>query len=207
MSVRLDNEKRRIHAGDRADARAWSSALEEHQHVVHGFVAECARVPVSEWHRAPAPGAWSASEVALHLCAAYELGRAAVHGGPGMRMLVTPTRAWVLRSMLLPLMLASKRFPHGVPAPREVVPDADASRRLPREAAIARLERSAREAAEELQRASDQHPDVRVTHAYFGPLTARAALRLLSAHTRHHTRGLAASQRRGLQVHARADST
>jgi hypothetical protein len=27
-------------------------------------------------------------------------------------------------------------------------------------------------------------------HAYFGPLTPRAALRMLSAHTRHHARTL-----------------
>jgi hypothetical protein len=31
---------------------------------------------------------------------------------------------------------------------------------------------------------------LRVQHACFGPLTPRATLRLLSAHTRHHARAL-----------------
>ena len=36
-----------------------------------------------------------------------------------------------------------------------------------------------------------QRPAPRVAHAYFGALTPHAALRLLSAHTRHHARALA----------------
>jgi hypothetical protein len=33
----------------------------------------------------------------------------------------------------------------------------------------------------------------RVVHAYFGAIAPRRALRLLSAHTRHHARGLEAA--------------
>jgi hypothetical protein len=180
-----------------SDGRSWTTVLDEHEQAVRSFTAACARVPEREWHRAPAPGKWSPSAVALHICAAYELGRDAAHGGAGMRLRVTPRRAWVLRSVLLPLILLSRRFPRGVPAPREVAPDEAVSGRLSLEAAMARLEQSASDAAAELRRVSDQNPDVRVTHAYFGPLPPRAALRLLSAHTRHHARGLVSSRSSG----------
>jgi hypothetical protein len=162
---------------------------DEHDAAVRELVATCERIPLDRWHQAPTPGKWSPSDVVLHLCRAYELGRDAANGGPGMRLLVTPSRAWALRTILLPVILLTDRFPRGVRAPREVVPDA--SERPVPEAAMARLERAAQEAAVALRRAADGRPVPRMMHAYFGPLTPRAALRVLSAHTRHHARALA----------------
>jgi len=151
---------------------------------VGGLLAICERIPADGWHEEPAPGKWSSSDVVLHLCRAYELGRDAANGGPGMRLVVSTSRAWALRTLLLPVILLTKRFPSGVRAPEEVVPDASA-RSMP-DAALARFERVAQEAAVALRRAAVP----RVMHAYFGPLTPRAALRVLSAHTSHHARAL-----------------
>jgi hypothetical protein len=169
----------------------WDTTLDEHDVAVRELVAVCERIPPDRWLESPAPGKWSPGEVVLHLCRAYALGRDAGDGGPGMRLRVSPSRAWALRTLLLPVILATQRFPRGVRAPAEVVPDAATSERWTRDVALARLQRVAEEAAATLRRIADLRPEPRVIHAYFGPLAPRAALRVLSAHTRHHARGLA----------------
>jgi len=93
--------------------------------------------------------------------------------------------------MVLPVILATKRFPRGVAAPAEVLPDGAEARLLTKEDAAARLLSAARQAAEALSQAGAERTAPFVTHAYFGSLTPHAALRLLSAHTQHHGRGLA----------------
>lgn len=169
----------------------WQAALAEHEREVRAFAAALARVPEPRWHHPPAPGRWTAAELALHVCQAYELGRdALVAGTPGMRLVARPWQAWLGRTLLLPALLAARVFPRDAPAPAEVRPDATEARTLSPAAAAARLERAAREAAEALEAAAARRPVPRFTHAYFGPLPPRQVLRLLSAHTRHHTAGL-----------------
>jgi hypothetical protein len=174
-----------------SEERRWRAVLGEHHLAVRELIATCERISVSRWHQAPAQGKWSPSDVVLHLCRAYELGRDAADGGPGMRLLVSPSRAWVLRTVLLPVILLTDRFPRGVRAPREVVPDAATSEESMPDFALARLERAAHDAAVTLRRVAEARPVPRMMHAYFGPLTPRTALRVLSAHTRHHARALA----------------
>lgn len=174
-----------------SEERQWAAALDEHDEAVRELITICERIPAGRWHQAPAPGKWSPSDVVLHLCRAYELASDAADGGPGMRLRVSSSRAWALRTLLLPMILLTKRFPRGVRAPSEVVPDAAASARSMPDVAIARLERAAREAAVTLRRAAETRPVPRLMHAYFGHLTPRAALRVLSAHTMHHSRALA----------------
>lgn len=172
--------------------RRWAAALAEHEAVVRAFQAQCAAIAPGDWQRSPAPGKWSPAAVALHICRAYELGRNAAAGGSSMRMLVPPAVAWLARVLLLPFFLATKTFPRGARAPAEVVPDAAEARALQQSAAAARLERVSREAAAALRAAARMRPVPTARHAYFGVLTPYAAMRLLSAHTRHHARGLAA---------------
>ena len=173
------------------DERRWTAALLEHETVVRAFLAECQAVAPADWQRAPAPGKWSPAAVALHVCRAYELGRDAIAGGPGMRLLVAPAAAWFARKLLLPFLLATKRFPQGANAPREVVPDVAEARLLLQDVAAARLLRVSQQAAMALRHAADGYPAARVSHAFFGALNPHTALRVLSAHTRHHTRLLA----------------
>ena len=127
----------------------------------------------------------------MHVCRAYELGRDSAAGGPGMRLLVRPRRAWALRTLLLPVILSTGRFPRGVPAPREIVPHPIASEQLSREGLLASLALIAQQAVDGLRIAAEQRPHHRMMHAYFGALTPLVALRLLSAHTQHHARRLA----------------
>jgi hypothetical protein len=98
--------------------------------------------------------------------------------------------AWFARTVLLPRLLALKSFPRGARAPDEVVPDPHLAASLDQAAMRTRLQQAAAEASDALREAARSRPGVRITHAYFGPMRPLLALRLLSAHTRHHTEGM-----------------
>ncbi|HUQ99924.1 MAG TPA: DinB family protein, partial [Gemmatimonadaceae bacterium] len=140
------------------------------------------------------PGKWSPAQVAMHVCRAYELGSAALHGGDSMRLRVSERYAWWLRTLMMPVVLATRRFPRGAPAPREVWPEGDVTAFTP-DATRRRLEKLAPELAAGLHRSAAKPGSPRFTHAYFGMLTPYDTLRLLAAHTRHHERGLAYAAR------------
>jgi hypothetical protein len=170
--------------------RRWNAAHAEHEIVVREFLEVCGRCAPSDWHVERAPGKWSTAAVALHVCRTYEMTRDAMAGGPSMRLRVSRTYAWLLRRFLLPAMLATRRFPRGARVPREVAPDLEEAKLLTPDAAAERLKRVAHEAAVAMRRAGHGRSAPLMTHAYFGPLAPYAALRLLSAHTRHHARAL-----------------
>jgi hypothetical protein len=107
-----------------------------------------------------------------------------------MRLRVSEPYAWLLRTLMLPVIVATKRFPLGARAPREVAPDLEETKLLTPDAAAARLRRVADEAAAAFRRAGGERSAPSMTHAYFGALTPYSALRMLSAHTRHHARAL-----------------
>lgn len=172
------------------DNRRWADAADEHARAVEAFVDAMAQVPAIRWHTPRAAGKWSAAALALHVCQAYEFGRDAVRTGAAMRLKVPPPVAWISRVVVLPMLLARDRFPRGADAPPEVAPDLREAGRLGRDALAARLRGAAAAALEGLQRAARERPGLRVTHAYFGAMPPLQALRLLSAHTRHHARGL-----------------
>jgi hypothetical protein len=172
--------------------RRWDAAAADDAAAVRALLDAAAARGAAAWTRAPAPGKWSPAAVVLHVCRAYEVGRAAADGGPGMRPLAAPAAAWLARTVVLPAMLATGRFPRGVAAPEEVVPDLGDAERVTFDTAAARLTATSGAAAAALRRAAAERPRLRVAHAYFGPLAPLTALRLLSAHTRHHARGLAA---------------
>lgn len=121
----------------------------------------------------------------------YEMGRSAVLAGGtvGMRLRLSPSRAWLSRTILLPLILTFKVFPRGARAPQEVRPPLAESAGLDQTSMTARLDRAATD-LDELLRSADaaRTPPLRFVHAYFGPLSPLDTLRMLSAHTRHHTR-------------------
>lgn len=172
------------------DTWHWSAALAGHEHAVGEFLEACKRLRPDDWQRATAPRKWTAAAVVLHVCRAYELGRDAAAGGESMRLKVSPTAAWISRMLILPVVLATHRFPRGARSPREVLPDAAEARLLVPDVAVSRFHEAAEQAAEELRQAAARRPAPRVTHAYFGPLAPLAILRLLSAHTVHHARDL-----------------
>ncbi|MCU0621005.1 MAG: DinB family protein [Gemmatimonadales bacterium] len=173
-----------------SDASDWTTALAEHESAVAGLAHVLAAVPEAGWWRAPAPGAWSPAAVALHVIRSYELGLNAAEGGAGMRLRVPAPAAWLSRTLLLPRILAGGPFPRRARAPEEVRPPEAEVERLGQAAAVARLRAVAAEAAREMRAAAQGGSGARVQHAYFGALPMLDGLRLLTAHTRHHTLGL-----------------
>jgi hypothetical protein len=106
-----------------------------------------------------------------------------------MRLLGSPLQRWILRRTLLPRLCKGRPFPPGVRAPRETRP-----REIEEDSALAltRLGTLAMDFTKELT-TRQAGGEVRLTHAYFGPLSARQGLQLLSGHTRHHARQLGAA--------------
>ena len=164
----------------------WSSALAEHEHVFSEYLRVARDFPADRWQRVPAPGRWSAAALTLHVADAYRYGHEAASGGPGMRLLAPPLAAWVSRTVIFPVMLWLKRFPREAPVPAEVRPDLSMAHTLTQDELVERLEREAGKAIATFQRPTA----TRVMHAYFGLLTPYQTLRLVTAHTRHHTNGL-----------------
>ena len=168
----------------------WTAAAVEHDEAVRDFLDAMARVPTDTWQRPRAAGKWSPAALALHVCRAYEYGREAATTGAVMRLKVPPAAAWVSRVAVLPLLLALGRFPKGADAPAEVLPDLDEAARSTPALLATRLQATAGEALTLLRDTARTRPSLRCTHAYFGPMSPLTTLRLLSAHTRHHAKGL-----------------
>ncbi len=168
----------------------WDVALGEQQEVVDAFVAAISATPRDLWQRRHAPDRWTAAELAQHVCDAYAMGRDAPRGAPSMRLRVSPLVALLSRTFMFPMMIRMKRFPREAPVPRELRPDPERARALSQERAIEQLRVTAAQAYEALLEADRSQPAFRLTHAYFGPLKPLQAVRLLSAHTRHHVTGM-----------------
>ena len=96
----------------------------------------------------------------------------------------------LVRWRFLPLILRGG-FPKNAPAPREIRPTGHAA--SPEEAAC-RLSESAAQFSDRLGEAARRGP-VRLTHPYFGGLSALQILRLLTSHARHHQSQLPAEAR------------
>ncbi len=133
------------------------------------------------WTVPPKPGKWSPSEIAQHLVISYEPALAELDGGAGFALALPWWKCAALRWTVLPRILDG-RFPKGAPAPREARPRVGAA--SPGEAA-----RALRENAERFEsRLVEAHAvrSVRLTHAYFGKLTAPQILKLVAVHAAHH---------------------
>ena len=148
-------------------------------------IEEVARILESHdpefWTAPREPGKWSPAEIAQHLALSYEPALAELDGGRGYAVRLAWWTRTALRVFMVPRILAGK-FPKGAPAPRESRPQDGASSpaegaRLLREKAA--LFESRLDEAHAARRA-------RVTHPYFGKLTAPQILKVLAAHAAHH---------------------
>jgi hypothetical protein len=170
----------------------WTRLTADHAAALAEFTAAARRVPSERWTEPLAPGKWSPAEVTGHLAEGYQVLNVELAGGAGMRLLGPPLQRWVLRHTLLPRILGSGRFPARARAPAETRPHRVEARP---EEGIAALNRLAEQFIDTLgARASVER--VRLTHAYFGRLDVRQAVRLCVVHTRHHARQLEAAPAR-----------
>jgi hypothetical protein len=161
--------------------------LENHAAAVGSFLRAAGQIAASEWDRPPADGKWSAAEVVEHVRLSFDVMATEVKGGSGMRVVVSPWKAFVLRWLFLPRILRTGRFPRGSRAPKEVRPTPTSA---DRNEAMARLRVASEELSDACARVASPRSR-RLTHAYFGPLPLPTVLRLLARHTRHHEKQLA----------------
>ena len=160
--------------------------LKDHDSAVSEFVGAARRFPGTEWLQPLAPGKWSPAEISSHLIESYQCLRRELGGEAGMRLLGSPLRRWLFRHTILSGILRGRPFPPGARAPRETRPREVQPNP---ESALAALEAVADGFARELSaRCNDRR--LRLSHAYFGPMSSRQSLQLAAIHTRHHARQL-----------------
>jgi DinB superfamily len=167
--------------------RDWATLVARHSQAVEGFVQTSRRIPPERWNQPIAPGKWSPAEITSHLIESYQVLGGELAGGPGMQLRLTRLKRWMLRYTVLRRILASGNFPAGARAPRETRP-----RDLTTDpkAALQTLSTRADGFVQELtDRARSGR--VQLTHAYFGRMSARQSLILVTVHTGHHARQLA----------------
>lgn len=170
----------------------WTRLTTDHAAALVEFADVARRLPPERWTEPLAAGKWSPAQVTGHLAEAYHVLNVELAGGAAMRLLGPPLQRWILRYTLLPRILSSGRFPARARAPAETRPQRVEAEP---EAGIAALTRLAQQFIDALgARASVER--VRLTHAYFGPLGVRQAVRLCVVHTRHHARQLEAAKAR-----------
>lgn len=165
----------------------WSTLVARHSAAVEEFVQACRVIAPDRWTRPLAAGKWSPAEITSHLTESYQILLAELAGGPGMQLRLSGLQRWILRQTLLPRILASGRFPAGARAPWETRPRGiHTDPRI----ALQNLNTQADRFVQELTDRVRTGP-VRLTHAYFGAMSARQSLLMITVHTRHHARQLA----------------
>jgi hypothetical protein len=168
-------------SGESQDAR-WQQAAADHRSAVDAFAGEAERVPDERWNEPPAEGKWSPAQVAEHLRLCYVTMGRELAGGTGFRVRVGRLRRWVYRVRILRRMLRQREFVRGAPATREVRPGPGPFERAATLSGL-RTEASAFLASLEPRR---HHRATRLTHPFFGALTAQQALELCALHLDHH---------------------
>lgn len=175
----------------RPTSHRWQSAERGHAESVAALLVAASLVPDHKWTEPLGPGRWSPAQVLLHIEQSYRLGDDALRGGAGMRVRTSPLIAWLSRTLLLPLITLTRRFPRNAPAPREIIPDAAEAHAIPRVELTVRVQAAATQALATLRQAVQDGRAVKVRHAYMGALSPYQTLRLLNGHTRHHAKLLA----------------
>lgn len=157
--------------------------VREHRDAVAHFVARAGLVGADRWLTPRAEGKWTPAEETRHVILTYEAivadlrdeRRMASRGG-GLRRLVW--RAFGLTSILW-----LRRIPRPVPAPREVRP---AEERGSRDELLATLARAVADFEDVFASTWRDRPRKVLAHPYFGNITLRQAMTLMTVHTRHH---------------------
>ena len=159
----------------------FEQAAADHRAAIEEVARVVERQDPASWTRAPRPEKWSPSEIAQHLILSYGPPLAELSGGAGFAVRVPWWKRAFLRWKVLPKLLGGE-FPRGAPAPREIRPKAGAADPA---GAAHELRESAERFTSRLAQAEGARR-VRLTHPYFGKLTAPQLLKLLAVHAGHH---------------------
>lgn len=161
-------------------------SLEDYARATNDFIAATDAVPTAAWARPRMEGKWSPAQEVEHITLAHELFGAQLAGAAPMRVLITGWRGVLVRSLVLPWILRTGRFPRAR-APREARPSPAP---IDREVLMTRLEAAATMISADLERRGAAAHTTRLDHPYFGAMSLAQTLRLTTVHTRHHRRML-----------------
>jgi hypothetical protein len=157
-------------------------AAADHRGAIEELASAFESVDGSLWAVARETGKWSPAEIAQHLVLSYEPPLAELEGGPGYAVRLPWWKRAALRWTVLPQIVVHGKFPRGAPAPREARPNGGMA--SPQEAGRRLRENASRFEARLVEAHAGRR--VRLTHSYFGKLTAPQILRLMAVHARHH---------------------
>jgi len=163
-------------------------AIEDHRKAIVACMTAIRGVVPADWTEPARPGGWTRAEIAEHLAISYGPPLSELAGGAGFAVRLPWWKRQFLRWKFLPTIRRGG-FPKGAPAPREIRPAAASP---DPEHAARRLLEQAETFLERLESATRKRP-ARVTHPYFGKLSARDVVQLLTAHVNHHRRQLSAA--------------
>jgi hypothetical protein len=183
--------------GTRGVSAEWIGLVEAHALALHEYRIAASALDSATWLRPIASGKWSPAEITAHVAKAYGVLTVELDGGAGMGLRGSSLQRLVLRHTVLPRLLTGRPFPPGVRAPRETRPTEIIEEPV---VALTRLVERAEQFTRNLTEKAGRQK-VRLTHAYFGQLSAPQGLKLSTAHTRHHARQLAAINPSPLSPH------
>lgn len=126
---------------------------------------------------------WSPAQYVAHVTLAYRFAARSLSEGYRAPFVGTALQRRVWRLLGLSKILLIGKLPAGAPAPRDLRPT---SALPPRAMALSELEAAVAE-LEAAYEARPRKPEPRIAHPYFGDLTPRQLIKVLVAHTRHHT--------------------
>jgi hypothetical protein len=164
-----------------ADAHA------RHQQAVASYLATAAAVPPASWHADRAQGKWSAAAITQHLTLGFRAFEQDVNGGPPMQQRLKGWKLLFARWKYMRRILADGQFPSGARAPRETRP---AGNLLPQSESLAQLQLAATSCERQILAAHQTHPDVKLTHPYFGRVSLAQAFFISAKHIEHHRQQL-----------------
>ncbi|MEO8218164.1 MAG: DinB family protein [Acidobacteriota bacterium] len=158
-------------------------ALKFHTRAIERFSGTASAIAPERWTSPREPGKWSAAEVIEHVTSVYDVLDDELTSGRSMAVVTTPRQRILLRSLVMPLILVSGRFPKGARSPKELRPtkvESDPER------AVARLRAAARRFETSVSEARRRRPPATVTHPYFGKASLLQAVLFCARHAEHH---------------------
>lgn len=157
--------------------------ISDHHAAVAEFFERANAVAPSRWDVPRGPGKWTPGQEVKHVTLAYEALTRDLRDGVPMRLIGNWWKRIIWRAIGLTSILHFKRIPAAARAPRESRPSEDSgSARELLDVLRARVDEFERVYRETWRAA----PNRRVTHPYFGAVSLRQSITMVSVHTRHH---------------------
>jgi len=161
--------------------RNWEDIHALHVRAADALAAKAMDVPADRWLKPRAEGKWSPAEVVEHLNRVYDVVLNEIAGAPGMQIKTALWQRVLLRFTMVPKILRGDGFPEGARAPKETRPVVSI---IDQREAVDGFRERAKRFAEDVQGARNRGQ--RLTHAYFGKMSAIGTTLLLARHIEHH---------------------